>query len=300
MKRWAIFLAVFLFGFQVLSPVLASELTDDYFDIATNYFNSNNIDKSLEYLDLIIQLEPDYLAAQTLRNKISPPQPAIVPQVIVPQTVVPLVIASPAIVSAADIATANILAAAPNPENLVIIEAPKEKVQKAIPESDNCYVKPRKLLDLKREVWFNKKDYLAYFHLGEYYQYHGRFNEAIASYKKVVKLNSKYPHVYMNLAESFFETKEFNYCLIALSQYKEFCPDADSEFIQYLTTRVYSSSSPKDTANLDLVINSLNDAISKFPEAKVFYLAKIKIYEVIGDNLNYNKTMDLMNERFNK
>lgn len=277
MKRWALFLAIFLFGFQVLSPVLASELTDDYFDIATNYFNSNNATKSLEYLDLIIQLEPGYIAAQTLKNKISPP---------------------PVVAAPVDSATANVLASTPAPENLVIIEVPKVDVEKAVSDPDYSYIKQRKLFDLKREVWFDKKNYLTYFHLGEYYQYHGRFDEAIASYKKVVKLNSNYPHVYMNLAESFFESKDYNYCLIALGQYKAFCPDAEDEFIQYLTTRVYSNSNT--TANLDSVVNSLNDAISKFPDAKVFYLAKIKIYEAIGDNLNYNKNMDLMNERFNK
>ena len=145
MKRWAIFLAVFLFGFQVLNPVLASELTDDYFDIATNYFNSNNFAKSLEYLDLIIQFEPDNIAAQTLRNKLSPP-PAIITQPIDE--------------------TAKMLAVTPNPENLVILEVPKADVEKMASSSGSCYVKQRKLLDLKREVWFNKNDYLAYFHLG--------------------------------------------------------------------------------------------------------------------------------------
>lgn len=67
-----LFLVLVLFGSQQLNSVFASELTDDYFDIATNYFNSNNYTKSLEYLDFVLQLEPDNLKAQTLRNKITP------------------------------------------------------------------------------------------------------------------------------------------------------------------------------------------------------------------------------------
>ena len=109
MKRWAIFLAVFLLGFQLLNPVLASELTDDYFDIATNYFNSNNFAKSLEYLDLIIQLEPDNLAAQTLRNKLSP---------------------APVTVSQTDSDTITSLAVTPTPENLVVLDVQKVDVKK--------------------------------------------------------------------------------------------------------------------------------------------------------------------------
>ena len=58
--------------FQQLNFASASEITDDYFDIATNYFNTNNYAKAIEYLDNILKLEPDNLQAQTLRNKILP------------------------------------------------------------------------------------------------------------------------------------------------------------------------------------------------------------------------------------
>lgn len=73
MKKGIIFFVFVLSGLLWISPVQASELTDDYFYIATNYFNSNNLVKALEYLDLIITIEPDNIKAKTLRDKISPP-----------------------------------------------------------------------------------------------------------------------------------------------------------------------------------------------------------------------------------
>lgn len=58
---------------QSAGLVCANELTDDYLDIATNYFNANNYPKAKEYLNLIINLEPDNQGAKALLDKISPP-----------------------------------------------------------------------------------------------------------------------------------------------------------------------------------------------------------------------------------
>ncbi len=76
MKRWALFLVI-VFGImlQSTSCVFANELTDDYFDIATNYYNENNYIKAREYIDLIIAIEPDNKEAKALLEKMITPCP---------------------------------------------------------------------------------------------------------------------------------------------------------------------------------------------------------------------------------
>lgn len=59
----------FLF-FYWISPVLANELTDDYFDMATNYFNHRQYSKALEYLDFVLKVDPNNLKATFLKNKL--------------------------------------------------------------------------------------------------------------------------------------------------------------------------------------------------------------------------------------
>lgn len=70
MKKGIILFVLVLFGLQGIA--FASDLTDDYLDIATNYYNSNNFAKALEYIDAIIAIEPDNQKAKELRDKISP------------------------------------------------------------------------------------------------------------------------------------------------------------------------------------------------------------------------------------
>lgn len=74
MKKGILLFVMLLLSVQQLSPVYSSDLTDDYFDIATNYFNSSDNDKAIEYLDSILKIEPDNLKAKTLKNKILPPK----------------------------------------------------------------------------------------------------------------------------------------------------------------------------------------------------------------------------------
>lgn len=71
--RLFILLALFVTILQSVNFAWANELTDDYLDIAKNYVDSNNLPKAKEYLDLIINIEPDNQEAKALVDKISQP-----------------------------------------------------------------------------------------------------------------------------------------------------------------------------------------------------------------------------------
>lgn len=70
MKKRVLCLLLIMAGLLCVSVAWANELTDDYFDIAVNYFNEKNYTKAMEYLDEVLQIEPGNLGAITLKNKI--------------------------------------------------------------------------------------------------------------------------------------------------------------------------------------------------------------------------------------
>lgn len=288
MKKGILFSVLVISALLWTNIVKASELTSDYFDIATNYYNSNNCTKAIEYLDFILALEPDNAAAKTLKDKISPSQPR-------QENSKPV----------EDVSRPNTVQAS---ENVVIIQTPQVNVEKIIYDSDYynkigqefyCkkeydkaieyfyksitinknnaqaynnlamsywlknspamaikYFKKANLVNknytqplvnlaslyehlgdkksqayyLERAIKLNPSDYLAYYLLGNYYRNSGKYPAAIENYKEVVKINPKFTQVYLNLAICFFETEDFNYTLLALNQYREFCPNSDFAF----------------------------------------------------------------------
>lgn len=60
-------LLLLLFIFPCLS-VMANEITEDYFDIASNYVTYGNYNEAIEYLNKIIELEPQNTEAKNLKN----------------------------------------------------------------------------------------------------------------------------------------------------------------------------------------------------------------------------------------
>lgn len=56
---------IFFLTFLTFCPVFSSEITDDYMDIAKNYFNAENNQKAQEYINLILLLEPDNQKAKS-------------------------------------------------------------------------------------------------------------------------------------------------------------------------------------------------------------------------------------------
>lgn len=54
-------------------PCYGNDLTDDYFDIAQNYYKEGNVQKTLEYINQILEIEPNNLQAIGFKVKLTPP-----------------------------------------------------------------------------------------------------------------------------------------------------------------------------------------------------------------------------------
>ena len=479
------FVALASVALQFANSAFASELTDDYFDIATNYFNSNNYAKALEYLDSVIKFEPDNIRAIELKNKILPmcaentEKPSQEPEKVLspaPESTPPAVVKlHPADVEKVTYNSDYYNAKGQEFYQKKEIDTAIEYFQKALklnkknaqacnnlamsyclkkkPDEAIKYFKRANFLNktytqplvnlamlyrglgnekeqvyyLKKAIKYNPNDYMAYYWLGDYYKNRGEYPEAIKNFKEVVKIDPKFSQVYLSLAVSFFETEEFNYTILALNQYREFCPNSDFAFFlmaranlalcrypdaktyiekaiaindtgeyqfelakinyyledypcalsifqnllkssdsaevfnyvglcnyklknievaianfnkaieldglrpiyYYNLAQCYKSLGDKknytkyvnaatkitpinyqdfidlsyiyyDNANPAYAINSLSDAIKRYPDVKSLYLSKLKIYEALGDNLHYNETKDLIEMRFNR
>ena len=54
-------------------PSFANDVTDDYFDIALNYYKEGNTQKALEYINQILEIEKNNLPALGFKIKLNPP-----------------------------------------------------------------------------------------------------------------------------------------------------------------------------------------------------------------------------------
>lgn len=484
MKKGILFFVLVLLALQFQNCVSATELSEDYFDIASNYYVSNNYAKALEYIDLVLKFDPNNAKATELKSKILPDETKS-DNLTIEQTAKILSTTQGTSIEIIDIEKKNI-------DNVIYdanyyntkgqefyrkkeLEQAIQYFQKAIKidkrnavaynnlamtfwaqnntagainyfkksnSLNRRFTQPlvnlsmlyKQLGDEKNQICYLKKairlncnDYLAYYWLGDYYKNKGLYPLAIQNYKETLKINQKFAPVYLNLALCFFETEEFNYCLLALNQYKEFCTNSD--YAYYLASRAnsalcrhkeakemiekailtcdrpdynfelakidyslgeyqnalnilqnllksidsaeyfnyaglcnyklknieiaianfnkaidmdglrpmyyynlaqcYKSLGDKknyvkyvntatkinpisyqdfidlsyiyyDNGNPGYALNTINRAISFYPDNKALYLSKLKIYETLGDNFHYNETKKMINERFNE
>lgn len=118
-------------------------------------------------------------------------------------------------------------------------------------------------------------------------------NEAIINFKKAIEIDGLRPIYYYNLAQCYKSTGDKKNYVKYINTATKINPINYQDFIDL--SYIYY-----DNSNSMYALNSLNNAIKLYPNAKPLYLAKLKIYESLGDMPNYNKTKKLMEERFNK
>lgn len=179
-----------LLAFQMPAFVCANEITDDYFDIATNYFNTNNYAKSLEYLESILKIEPDNLPALTLKNKILP-------------------ITNGQSQSEIE-ATAQVLSNVQNPENFVILDVAQADIEKMNYNSDYYNTKGQELYSKKdyntaieyfyKSINLNSRNSQAYNNLAMSYWMKNNVKLSIKYFKKAHAVCKNYTQPLVNLS----------------------------------------------------------------------------------------------------
>lgn len=116
---------------------------------------------------------------------------------------------------------------------------------------------------------------------------------AITNFNNAINLNGLRPIYYYNLAQCYKSIGDRKNYSKYVNMATCVTPVNYQDFID-LSYIYFDNGSP------NYAINTLNNAISKYPEIKSLYLAKLKIYDAINDNLHYNETKDLIETRFNQ
>lgn len=309
MRKKVLYCAFALIAMFLTNPVLANELTDDYFLIAVNYYNMKDYVKAMEYLDTILAAEPDDLKSKTLRGKILPlpegsQRPDSCNDVLdntsdVPSTQSENVVCSSEYYNSKGqefyikkefdkaikyfykaINADNKNAKAYN--NLGTVYLLKRNNSAAVAffkkanALDKTFTQPlvnlamlykqtgksqKQLYYLNAAIKANPKDFMAYYSLGDYYRDKLDYDNAISYYKETIKISPQFAQTYLDLAVCFYETKQYNYALIALAQYKELYPDSDYDY--YLTAKTNYALEKYDDAKANIEkaisINNTNE-----------------------------------------
>lgn len=178
------------------SCVYASELTDDYFDIATNYANANNNAKALEYLEDILIIEPTNAKAQELKDKIV--------------LLMTPIIQTPEQDKKDTVEATQVLSTVQNPENFVILKVSQADVEKMDYNSDYYNEKGLEYYQKKdydksieyfyKSVKLNPRNQQAYNNMAMSYWFKGNNSVAIKYFKKAYSINNCYTQPLVNLS----------------------------------------------------------------------------------------------------
>lgn len=216
MKKGILTLIGVLFIVLQFNFASASELTDDYFDIASNYFCSNNYAKSLEYVNDILNVEPDNQKALELKTKLLP------------------FCAKNETIETNE--TAKILNNIQKPENITILNVPQADIEKMNYDSDYYNQKGQGFYEKKeydtsieyfyKSVKLNNKNAQAYNNLGMAYWLKNNPNLAMKYFKKASSINKTYSQPLVNMAllyKKLGEDKKHFYSLQKAIKYNPNC-----------------------------------------------------------------------------
>lgn len=287
----------------ISSPLFASEITEDYIDIAKNYLNRENNHKAQEYVDLVLLLDPTNRKALSFK-KLTEPNIKIINKNIV--EVKESVIYDNNQDNAAkynnqgvefynndDIKKAikcfkkAILSKKRNSiayYNLALCYKSQGKILLAECNFRLSYLKNKCFskglvglanlkLDDEKIKYLNiaatQKNYQAYYYLGEYYFENKKYNLALRNYNEALLLEPNLADAYLKSALCSYEIEDYDLAGINFKNYIKYFPNND--FAYFMLAKSYDYTGYKLNA-----IKELNKAISINRKDEYLYeLAKI-------------------------
>ncbi|NIT61472.1 MAG: tetratricopeptide repeat protein, partial [Aliifodinibius sp.] len=115
----------------------------------------------------------------------------------------------------------------------------------------------------------------ALFEMGQEYYQSGRWEDAIAAYKKAVELDSTYQAGYVNLGDAYYQNQQLDLAVEAYQQALELNPD-DAEVVYNLGAtylqQALATGQPQE-ADLEKALTQIEQAIKLQPELPHPYYA---------------------------
>jgi tetratricopeptide (TPR) repeat protein len=241
-------------------PCFANDLTEDYFDIAQNYYKEGNMEKALEYVNQILAIEVNNQSAIGLKIKLT-----------VPTSSKPL----------------------PNLEKPHIFEVPY--VSSGNQTADTYY---QQGLDkyksknyesavefLKISIQMNNSNYCAYNTLGLVYWAQNKLEDAIESFEKANIINPTFVVPLANLSQIYRQIGENQKSLATLTKAQSLNP---KDLCPYLLLGDYY----RDIFDYDNAVKNYRMVVNINPKYNIGYLklakARTDNMDFIGSNATLN------------
>ncbi len=233
-------------------PCFADDMTDDYFDIAQNYYKEGNIKKALEYINQILEIDKNNIPALGFKIKLNPP---------------------------------TFSKKLPEIDKPLIFDVPYVAIGDAASDTYyhqglNCYktkdyVKAEE--NLFNAVRVRPDNYRAYNTLGLVYWAEGKLDEAKDAFIKSNSINKSFTVPLDNLAQIYKQTRDQEKCFATLlkaqnSNSNDFC------------TCLLLGDFYRDNDNYEDALKCYREVIKINPN---YNLAYYKIAKIKSDNLDF-------------
>lgn len=255
-KNFILFCLITLFSV----PVFGDDITDDYFDIAINYYNKGDRAKTLEYIEQILKIDSGNIPALGLKIKLSPPTGS---------------------------------KKLPDTEKSLIFDAPY--VTCGHPVADKYYVKGLNCYkskdysgaeeNLKDSIRLKSDNYRAYNTLGLVYWAQKRYDDAKTAFVNSNTINKLFTLPLDNLAQIYKQTGDYERWNATLLKSKEI---NENDFCVYLLLGDYY----RDTDNYEKALQNYREVIKINPKYKLAYL---KIAKIKSSNLDFKGSNETLN-----
>ena len=251
-----IFAKIFIFGLLLLfagsSLVFADDVTDDYLDIAQNYYKEGNKGKALEYANQVLSIEENNIGALTLKYKLLPPTGSKI---------------------------------FPNIDRLLIFDTPY--ITTGNSNSDNFFKKGYECYKsnnfsgaetyFKNAIQSDPNNYQAYNALGLVYCAQNKLDLATSYFKKSNSINQTFTTPLNNLAQIYKKNGDRAKAFAILSQSQML---NDKDFCAYLLMGdLYRESGDYENA-----LKNYRDSIKRKANCHLTYF---KIAQTRADDLDY-------------
>ncbi|MCD8377415.1 MAG: tetratricopeptide repeat protein [Candidatus Gastranaerophilales bacterium] len=257
MKRITLICVIFS---SIMLNCYANDLTDDFFDIAQNYYKDGNKTKALEYVNQILQIEANNSQAIGLKIKLTPP-----------------VMSKPL----------------PNPDKPLIFDVPYQGTSN--PASDGYYQQGLACYknknysgaetNLKTAVQVDGNNFYAYNTLGLVYWAQNKLNDAKCAFEKANSINTSFTIPLDNLAQIYKQTGENEKCYATLLKAQNLNP---KDFCAYLLLGDYY----RDIYDYENSVKNYKEVIKINPKYNIAYL---KIAKVRTENMDFEASNATLN-----
>jgi tetratricopeptide (TPR) repeat protein len=179
--------------------------------------------------------------------------------------------------------------------NLVSSASPAETSSRFSGASDDTTVKPS---NINPEIDAEDSPQTLFEMAQDYYQ-SGRWEDAVAAYKKAVELDPTYQAAYVNLGDAYYQNQQLDLAIEAYQQALELNPD-DAEVVYNLGAtylqQALATSQPQE-ADLEKAMTQIERAIELQPELPHPYYALGAAYQYLGEQelaiQNFEKFLEL-------